>query len=730
MSLANKLAEERRARLAAERLLEQKQAELQAANRKLGKHAERLSDQIVETRAEVETVRDENRRVKSDLTVANQKVEIAERRLWHSIQTIRDGFAFFDADSRMIAANDSWLAVFDGLEAVKPGISYIEVLQFLTEEGIVNIGDTPPAQWRERMLDRWQGNTPRPEVIRLWNGAYIKLIDERGHAGDVVSLALDITETIIREKELQDARRHAEAASHAKSSFLANMSHEIRTPMNGVVGMAELLIDTDLTEEQRLYANTIRNSGEALLVIINDVLDYSKIEAEKLHLHTEPFDLERTLHELVMLLQPNARDKGLELLVDYDMFLPTRFEGDPGRIRQVLTNLMGNAIKFTEKGHVMVRVVGGPETRETGRSTGAETAELRITVHDTGIGIAPDKQAHIFGEFNQVEDDKNRKFEGTGLGLAISQKLIAMMHGEIWVDSDVGQGSTFGISLTLPVKEQFDPDLLRLPQTLRHILIVDPQDASRAILEKQLVGLGLNVRSCTSGAQALDLAGEVDLILSEHHMPGMDGMELAEALREAGHLMPVILLSPAASGAHVDPARPLLAAVLQKPASRSDLLTALQMAAPKAPARPMRVLAAEDNRTNRLVFSSMLKGLTIDLHFAEDGQQAVDLYSEIRPDIVFMDISMPGMDGTEATSRIRQLEQTTGRQVPIIAMTAHALGSDESDILSAGLDHYMTKPLRKDSIIDHIRKAMPEGALDPCTTEAPSPPPQTQVASA
>lgn len=173
MSLANKLAEERRARLAAERLLEQKQAELQAANRKLGKHAERLSDQIVETRAEVETVRDENRRVKSDLTVANQKVEIAERRLWHSIQTIRDGFAFFDADSRMIAANDSWLAVFDGLEAVKPGISYIEVLQFLTEEGIVNIGDTPPAQWRERMLDRWQGNTPRPEVIRLWNGAYV-----------------------------------------------------------------------------------------------------------------------------------------------------------------------------------------------------------------------------------------------------------------------------------------------------------------------------------------------------------------------------------------------------------------------------------------------------------------------------------------------------------------------------------------------------------------------------
>src|SRR6056297_453484 len=364
MSLANKLAEERRARLGAERLLEQKQAELQAANRKLGKHAAQLSDQIVETRAEVENVRDENRRVKSDLTVANEKVEIAERRLWHSIETIHDGFAFFDSDSRMIAANHVWLSVFEGLDAVQPGISYIELLQFLTEEGIVDIGQDCPAAWRERMLDRWQSADPQPGVIRLWNRQYIKLIDERGHGGDVVNLALNITDTIRYENNLQEARRKAEAASRAKSSFLANMSHEIRTPMNGVVGMAELLIDTDLTEEQRLYADTIRNSGEALLVIINDVLDYSKIEAEKLVLHKEPFDLEHTLHELVMLMQANARDKGLELLVDYDMFLPTRFVGDPGRVRQILTNLIGNAVKFTLHGHVLIRVTGFPARDE------------------------------------------------------------------------------------------------------------------------------------------------------------------------------------------------------------------------------------------------------------------------------------------------------------------------------------------------------------------------------
>ncbi|MBE0455457.1 MAG: PAS-domain containing protein, partial [Roseovarius sp.] len=253
MSLANKLAEERRARLAAERLLEQKQAELQDANRKLGLHARALSHEIHETRAEVAEVRDENRRVKSDLTVAHQKIEIAERRLWHSIQTIEGGFAFFDADSRMIAANHAWLAVFEGIEDVKPGISYVEILQIITEEGIVNIGDMTPQGWRERMLDRWQGTTPQPEVLRLWNGQYIRLIDQRGHGGDVVSLVHNITGSIRQEKELREARRRAEAASRAKSAFLANMSHEIRTPLNGVVGMADLLMESTLDEEQSLY---------------------------------------------------------------------------------------------------------------------------------------------------------------------------------------------------------------------------------------------------------------------------------------------------------------------------------------------------------------------------------------------------------------------------------------------------------------------------------------------
>ncbi|MDA0961493.1 MAG: PAS-domain containing protein, partial [Proteobacteria bacterium] len=265
MNLASKLAEERRARLAAERLLELKQAELHAANRKLGQHALALTRQIGVTQAEVATVRDENARVKSDLTVANEKIEIAERRLWLSIQSIQDGFAFFDRDGCMIGANTAYLSVFEDLEEVGPGISYVRILQLLTEEGIVNTEDLGPADWRARMTDRWVSLVPEPVVIRLWNNQYIRLLDQRGHGGDVVSLALNITDSVRAEADLKAARARAEAANRTKSAFLANMSHEIRTPMNGVVGMADLLAETALGDEQRLYVDTIKTSAEALL---------------------------------------------------------------------------------------------------------------------------------------------------------------------------------------------------------------------------------------------------------------------------------------------------------------------------------------------------------------------------------------------------------------------------------------------------------------------------------
>jgi signal transduction histidine kinase/CheY-like chemotaxis protein len=721
MSLANKLAEERRARLAAERLLELKQAELFAANRKLGQHAKQLSDEIVETRAQVETYRDENQRVKSDLTEARQQIEIAERRLWLSIETIQDGFAFFDAENRMIAANNAYIDFFDGLEEVRTGITYPRLLQLLTEEGIVNIGDMRPADWRAMMMKRWQSPTPEPFIMRSFNDQYIKLIDQRGHGGDVVSLALNITSTVRYEAQLREARKVAEAANRAKSAFLANMSHEIRTPMNGVVGMAELLSDTRLTEEQQLYVNTIRNSGEALLVIINDVLDYSKIEAEKLSLHPEPFDLERCIHELVMLLQPGARDKGLDMLVDYDLFLPTMFVGDPGRLRQVLTNLMGNAVKFTARGHVLIRVVG--VTGEDGRCA------LHVTVEDTGIGIPPDKIDHVFGEFNQVESEKNRQFEGTGLGLAISRKLIELMGGTIWVDSEEGRGSAFGFRVSLPVAEAAQ-DSPALPGELRRVLIVDDVEVNRRILQKQMEVLGIEPVICTSGADALEaLESGIDLVLSDHNMPGMDGMELATAIRARGLDVPILILSSNPSAAEQDPGRAHVQAVLQKPTPRAQLFARLQdlglgVPAPELAERPapppgdpvagsaraMRVLAAEDNRTNRLVFAKMVQELDIDLEFAANGIEAVAQFESFAPDLIFMDISMPTMDGKTATAEIRKLP---GGDLPIVAMTAHAMDGDREGILAAGLDDYLTKPLRKPAIHAAIAAHCPADARDP-----------------
>ena len=716
MSLANKLAEERRARLAAERLLELKQAELFAANRKLGNHAQQLSNEIVETRAEVAMVRGENQRVKTELGVAHEKIEIAERRLWHSIETIQDGFAFFDSDNRMIVANRAYLAIFDGLEEVQPGITYPRILQLLTEEGIVNIGREPPAEWRARMQNRWQQDVPDPMEFELWNGNHIRVFDRRGPSGDVVSLGLNITESVRHEREMRKAQERAEAANRAKSAFLANMSHEIRTPMNGVVGMADLLTDTNLDSEQRLFVETIKNSGEALLVIINDVLDYSKIEAEKLVLHPEAFDLERTLHEVVMLLQPTARGKGLTLKIDYDIFLPTRFVADPGRIRQIVTNLMGNAVKFTLEGHVTLRVVGFPAN--------STSTTLHVSIEDTGIGIAADKVDHVFGEFNQVEDERNRQFEGTGLGLAITKRLIDLMNGEVWVESEEGVGSCFGFSVTFPNDDTDTNKGLQLDEGLRRILVIEPgAEAETSPLINQVSALGAKPVCCTDlKTLNQDVVAGTSLIIvgAEPYDPALT--DVAEAVASLETDIPLLCLSH-------DPKRLEQeafgdATVLQRPYARKALFDAIvetakskPVAAPKEPEHPVSevkepsakpsVLLAEDNKTNQMVFRKMVGKLDIDLHTANDGFQAVAAYKERQPDVIFMDISMPGMDGKEATQKIREIEEGAA-QIPIIAVTAHAMAGDRETIMQAGLTDYLTKPLRKDALIEKLRLYCPQ----------------------
>ncbi|TGD44641.1 response regulator [Pseudotabrizicola sediminis] len=839
MDMTERLAKERRARLAAERLLEQKSRELFAANERLAMHARALSDQIVEQRtvareaqSEAQALKGQNADIATALQEAHSAAVVAERRLWDSVDTIRDGFAVYDPDLRLVAANAPYLKAFESLN-ISPGISYATLMTLCAESGLVRLGDTPIDDWVAHMLSRLEAEVIEPLVVQMSNGNYYRIMSRRTLDGGMATLAIDMTEqmriwaaveaipdgfvlfdredrlltcnqqyrdiypetadilrpgvtfedmlrhglargkyaeAVGREAEwmserlaahrapssiheqklsngrwlrvleqstpdggrvglrvditdwkeqqaaLEAARLQAEAANRAKSAFLANMSHEIRTPMNGVVGMAELLCDTELSEEQRLFAETIRSSGEALLVIINDILDYSKIEAERLTLHPEPFDLERTIHEVTMLLQPRARAKGIRLMIDYDMFLPTRFVGDPGRIRQVMTNLIGNAVKFTDTGHVLVRVVG-PEGA-------VDVQQVHVTVEDTGIGISAANIDHVFGEFNQVEDQQNRKFEGTGLGLAITRRLIEQMDGTVWVDSEPGKGSCFGFRISLPVSEPA-PEV-RLPITLRRALVVDDQFINRTILERQLAPHGIAVTLCRSGAEALTTLAQdarFDVVLTDHDMPEMDGVTLARQIRAAGHQMPLVLLSSNPLLARAEGEDAGLNVVLQKPLLRADLyrhLQALSVAvpapmaelpaavppAPKPTQRQMRVLAAEDNRTNQLVFAKMVKDVDIELRFAANGCEAVELFQSWAPDLVFMDISMPEMDGLEAVRAIRVIEDGQGT-VPVVALTAHAMDGDAAEILAAGMDRYLTKPLRKSAILDVLAAYCP-----------------------
>ena len=730
-TIADKLAQERRARLAAERLLEQKKHELFAANQKLAQHARALSDQLVEQRSGLEralseaaSLKGENSRVLVDLERANSMALLARRRLWDAIETVQDGFAVFDPDLKLVCANQAYLSFFRGEVAIAAGVSYDAVLKVVGSSGLVDLDGRDPQDWHHEMIARIHSKRIEPLVVRTYKGRHLRLTDRWGSDGDLVCLVQDITPVIEREEALREARDKAEAANRAKSAFLANMSHEIRTPMNGVIGMAELICDTELSEEQRLYAETIRSSSEALLAIINDVLDYSKIEAERLRLYPEEFDLERCLHEIMILLQPMASKKDVRLLVDYDMFLPTRFLADPGRMRQVLTNLIGNAVKFTETGHVLARVVGFE--KQDARY------ELHVSVEDTGIGIASENLEHVFGEFNQVEAETNRKFEGTGLGLAITRRLVELMGGDVWVDSELGRGSCFGFRITVERAEPPEPRMeMQAPITLSAALVVDDLLVNRVILERQLQTYGLDVTLCRSGAEALQAiedGTQFDVVLTDYRMPEMNGMELAQKLQHLGLRTPILMLTSDPQAISEAAALSDQIRCLEKPVLRSDLYRVLlrlsepaaentptppPTSAPKIASRPMRVLAAEDNRTNQLVLRKMLKHLDIDLRFANNGREAVDLWQSFAPDLILMDISMPEMDGRTATREIRDREATQGGHVPICALTAHAMDGDADEILAAGVDFYLTKPLKKTLIETRILAHVPDDARDP-----------------
>jgi PAS domain S-box-containing protein len=661
-------------------------------------------------------------------------------------ETLPVGIFETDAKSECLYTNTSWQEIF--------GVSLIESLmsdwrEFLHPDDRESVSE----QWEQtlRNLKAFSKDcrviTPKGDErwIHLRSSPVFSDTGTR-YTGTVV----DITDRKHTEVELKKAKDAAEAASIAKSEFLANMSHEIRTPMNGVIGMTNLLMDTGLDVEQSQFTETIRTSADSLMTVINDILDFSKIEAGKLELEVIDFDLRITLEEVSELMSLKAYEKGLEFASIVHHEVPSLLRGDPGRLRQILINLLGNAIKFTDSGEVTLKAILEEED--------AHRVVIHFSVSDTGIGISKKDMDRLFKSFSQVDGSTSRNFGGTGLGLAISKQLTELMEGRIGVDSKEVQGSTFWFTVAIE-KQPEDRETLMILEDIRkkRILFVDDNAINRQVYREQLKSWGCRYGEASSGTQAIDElrsaqeAGDpFEIGIIDMQMPEMDGEELGRSIKQDADLADTILIMVSSMGVRGDVARLKkigFAAYLTKPIKQSQLYDCLAATAKiwKEKKQPqdativtrhsladnkkqgVRILLAEDDATNQKVALHILKKFGYRADAAGNGQEVLQALEKVPYDIVLMDIQMPVMDGYAATRRIRELElkaqqvklnkndsedltdseiqfSTRSGRIPIIAMTAHAMKGDREKCIAAGMDDYTPKPINPEELLEKIEK--------------------------